>query len=130
MAPRIASAIAAPSLDAVPTAPGSVLNDLDFARGRMQFEELAVDGEPREPLRFDMIERIGERHLAEAMVMPVGLSVRRRMRELWRVIDGESLGPSSGERLTVIEQAGEGDVLRDRPVIEEDREAAARRQRT
>src|SRR5438552_6314374 len=42
---RITSAIAAPTLDAVDTAPGTIFNNLNHVFGGMFFQELAIVGE-------------------------------------------------------------------------------------
>ena len=79
---RLAAAIAPPAFDAVDAAPGGVLEDLDLMLGRMLFQELAVDGQLGQPLGLQDIEAVGQGHVPEPVMMPVGLSVGGDVNEL------------------------------------------------
>ena len=88
--PRIAAAVAPPTFDAVATAPGGVLAHTDEVLGRVEFEELAIDGDGGEAATLQEMQSVGQRHLSIAMVMPVTLSIGGDMHEL------RLLAPSEG----------------------------------
>src|SRR3974390_3070019 len=82
MSAGVASAITAPALYAVDAAPGAVLEDLGLMCRRITRQELAVIGDLRQPLALNVIERIGQRHLAKVMMMPVTLTIGGDVQEL------------------------------------------------
>src|SRR5262249_8789093 len=79
---RAAAAARAPPLDPARAAPRGAVDHLDLVRRRVALEELAVAREPREPLLLHPVERVGERHVAVAVVVAVGLAVGRDVDEL------------------------------------------------
>src|SRR5581483_7419546 len=73
--PGVTAAITAPALDAVYAAPGRALVDLRFPGRRRDLQKFTVIRDARELPGFDLIERIGERHLAMAVMMTVGFAI-------------------------------------------------------
>ena len=124
VAARAAAAIGAPALDAVGAAPRGLLADRDLVRGRVGRQERAVVREGRRPVGFDLLDRGGQRHLAEAAVMAVGLAVRCAVHELRpgaRV--GEGGVEPRHEVLGALQQPLERDRARDGSVVEKERQA-------
>ena len=74
----IAAAVAPPALDAVLARPRGVLDDLHFMSWREELQKLAVVRQVGEAVRLDMVERVGERHVA------VARDGGRRSRRRWR----------------------------------------------
>ena len=76
------TAVAPPALDAVAAAPGGVLDDLHLVGRREPLQVIAVDRDLRELVLLDVLEGVGQGHVAEAVVVPVGLAVGRDVDEL------------------------------------------------
>ena len=100
--------------------------DLHLLGGRVPLQVLAVVGEPRQALLLDVSKRVGQRHLAVAVVVAVGLAVGRDVDELGPVAGcrrrprprrSARYSPSSQEPL-------EGHRPGDRAVVEEECDAA------
>ena len=124
---RAAAAVGAPACDAVWAAPRRVLVNLDLVSRWEVFEKLPVVRELREVILLDVVERVGERHVALRMMMPVGLAVRRDVNQLRPLACcGERADEAIGEVLALVKQPLEGDAARDRTVVEEERERASR----
>ena len=82
---------------------------------------LAVVGQPGEAVRLDVVEGVGERHLAVAVVVAVGLAVGRDVHQLVVLrVRGHGGQQAVGEALAARQQPLEGDRPRDRAVVEED----------
>ncbi len=75
----IATTIAAPALDSMHAAPGRVLYDLHFPRWRIALEKFAVIGDLDGLLRFNVGERIGQRHFAVLVMMAIRFAIGRDM---------------------------------------------------
>ena len=125
-----ASAVGTPSRDSVRTAPRRVLVDLHFVRRGRQLEELSVVRQLCELVLFDVVERVGERHVALRMMMAVGLAVGRDVDELRPLARrGERAHEAIGQVLALVEQPLECDAARDRSVVEEEGHRSSRRER-
>ena len=124
-----AGAIALPALDAVAAAPGRVLDDPDLVGRREPLEVVPVDGDLREPVLLDVAEGVGQGHLAEAVMVPVGLAVGGDVDELGTAgLRRESGDEPLRESLAVPEEVAEGEIVGDRAVVEEEGDRPARRQ--
>src|SRR5260370_21010 len=76
----------------------------------------------REVVLFDVVQRVGERHVAVAVMMSVRFAVGGDVDELVvGALRVERSAEAFGEELTAREQALERDGTRDRTVVEEDR---------
>ena len=129
LAAGVAAAVGVPAAHAVRAAPGGVLEDLDFVGRRIDGEILAVVGEPGELVGLDVMQRVGQRHLALEMMMAVGLAVSGDVHELRpAAVLGEAADQPVGETFAIGEQAFEGDGAGDGSVVEKQVDAAARRQ--
>src|SRR5687768_14053889 len=82
LAPRLAAAVAPPALDAMDTAPGRVVEDFNDVIRRKAVEILTIIRQRRQALAVDRRQRIGQGHLPEAVVMPVGLAIGSHMHQL------------------------------------------------
>src|SRR4029077_21260991 len=78
----IAAAIGTPALDAVDAAPRAVFDDLRLPLGRMQLEEFAVVGEFDVAALAELAEDVGQRHVAERVMVAIGLAVGGDVHEL------------------------------------------------
>ena len=92
-------------------------------------QELAVVGQSRQPLRLDLLQDVGERHVAEAMMMAVAFAVGGDVHEL-RPISFAAKAPVNllDETIAVRKQSLEGDGARDRAVVKKQRDGSPRRQ--
>jgi hypothetical protein len=93
----------------------------------MSFQVLAVIDDLSEFLRFDVIERVCQAHLAKAVMVTIGLTVGgdvNQFRPGPRLLRKGAQQPLS-KLLAVVEKSFKGDGARDRPVIEEGAEASA-----
>ena len=126
----VASAVGAPSFDAVRAGPGGVFDDFGLPFGREFFEEFAVVGESGLLALFDPVHGVGESHLAVFVMMAVALAVGGDVGYLGRfgvvgrswIEDGEE---TLAEVFAAVEKAFEGDGARARAVVEEDGDGAA-----
>ncbi len=130
VAAGVATAIAAPAFDAVDTAPGSALEDFHSVDGRMLFQVFPEIRELGRLIRFDVVERVSQRHLAETVVMSVGFAVGRDVNEFGpgTQILSESGHDAFGERFSIAEKVFESDSTRDGAVVEKQIDLAARGQ--
>ncbi len=125
--PRAAAAVVPPALHSVGAAPRALLEDLGPVGGWIPVQVLGVVGEPREPFRLDVLQRVTQSHVAVGMMMPVRLPVGGDRDELGaRAVIREPAHEPVGEQLPVVEQPLERHRPRDRAVVEEDVDAAAR----
>ena len=114
-----AAAVGPPALDAVRAAPRGPLGDLDLEGRWMPLAEGGRAGERDPRLAAERAQREGQRHLAEAVVVAVGLAVAgdgqdgRRPRLLER---GSQARREAG---AVGEERAEGDLARQRLVAED-----------
>src|SRR2546422_8430290 len=76
MTAGIAATIAVPPSQAMSTAPRRTLPDFGFHHRWMLLQVLGVVGKLRDVVALDMMQRIGESHLAIFMMMAVGFTVR------------------------------------------------------
>src|ERR1039457_2013568 len=81
LATRVTVAVGVPAANAVGTTPSRVLDDLDFVSGRIDGEVFGVIRELGQLVGFDVMQRIGERHLALEMMMAVRLAIGRNVHE-------------------------------------------------
>src|SRR5207245_9835589 len=117
---RSTTALGAPALHPVRAAPRAGRDDPDFLLGRPPCQEgrEALDpnvGTPRQGL-----EHAGEDDVAVLVMVPIGLAVRRDRHQLVGS-GGEALDPRGG----IAYQGSEGDVVRDRAIIDENGDPAA-----
>ena len=90
---------------------------------RVRRQEGAVVRERRRALGLDLLDCRRERHLAEAVVVAIGLAIRRAVDELGpRARLGEGRVEPRHEVLGALEQPVERDRAREVPVVEEDRQ--------
>ncbi len=94
---------------------------------RKFFEKFAVIGNFRELLRFDAIERVGQRHFAVAVMMAVRFAIGRNVHHL-RPSAGARKGPGEalGELFAVMQELFKGDSLRNRAIVKKQRQAFCR----
>ena len=93
----------------------------------MLLQKFAVVGDLRQAAGFDVIQRIGQRHVAERMVMAVGFAVGGDVGQLRPVaLIRQCVQQTLREALAVVQQALKGHRPRDRPVVEEQVDGAAR----
>src|SRR5205823_6944578 len=71
----VAAAIAAPAFYAMGAAPGGILDDLDFVRGRKLFQKLSIVGQAHMGLRLNGMESIGQGHVPIARMRAIGLPI-------------------------------------------------------
>ena len=86
----------------------------------MRGQILAIIGDARELVAFDVIQRVGERHVAVRMVMAVGFAIGGDVHELGpgtAVV--EAAEQAMGKTLTIQQQLLEGDRARDGAIVEE-----------
>ena len=127
MGARVAAAVAPPSLDAVAAAPGRVLEDLHLVDGRVLLQVFPVDRQPDLPALLQPEERVGQGHVPEPVVMPVGLAVGGDMDKLGASRRaGEALHQPVGQGFAALEEPPEGHVVGDRTVVEKERDLPAR----
>jgi len=74
-----------------------------------------------------MVEQKRYRHIAELMMMPVGLTVGRDMDQLRRVAGNKRRCQTISKTYPILQQITEGDTLRDRAVIKKQRDRSSRR---
>jgi len=72
-----ASAVASPALEPVRATPRGLFGDLDLVDRRVGRQEARVVGQTRHAAPLHVVEGEGECHLAEAVVVAVGLAVGR-----------------------------------------------------
>src|SRR5215510_8417788 len=126
MTAGIAAAITPPTIDAMETAPRSLLDDLHLMRRWMPFEIFSVVGEPRELLGFDGVQSVGERHVAEAMMMAVAFAIGGDMDELWPpTVLVESADEPIDQVFAARQQAFESDAAGNGAVVEKQRDGPA-----
>ena len=129
MAAGIAAAVGVPAADAVDAAPGGVFENLGVVLGWMLLQKLAVVGDLRQAAALDVIERVGQRHVAERVVMPVGFAVGGDVGQLRAfALIRQSIQKPARKTAAIVQQAFEGHGLRHGPVVEEQMDGAAGRQ--
>ena len=126
---RPAAAVFPPTAQPVRAAPRGVLQDLGVPLGLVRGQVLAVVGQAGPARRLEVVQRIGERHVAEPVVVPIGLAVGRDRDELVAVGLAEGSEQTLHEQLATLEQLLEGHGPRDPAVVEEDRDRSAGGQR-
>src|SRR5207237_3335255 len=105
-------------------------DDLHFLGRRMLRKKLRVVRDACELALVDVIERVRERHVAEAVVMSVRLTIRRDVHQLrMRRSVGEGAEEAVREVFAAGEELLERDRARNRPVVEKDRNRTAGRKR-
>ena len=95
----------------------------------MPFEIFAIVRKLRQLIGLDGVQGVGQRHVAEAVVMAVTFTVRSDMDELGPVaLLGERAVEPVGQILTAGEQSFKGDGASDRSVIKKQGNLSPRRQ--
>ena len=95
----------------------------------MALQIFAVVGEAGEVVGFDVVQGVGQCHVAVAVMVAVGLAVGGDVHQLGPVaVLGKCSGQTVGEILPTIQQALEGDGPGNRAVIEEEVDGPAGRQ--
>src|SRR5204862_7302784 len=82
VAAGVAAAVAVPALDTVCATPRRTFPDLCFLARWMTLEIFTVIREFREVVALDVMQRIGERHLAFLVMMAISLAIRRDVHNL------------------------------------------------
>src|SRR5881296_1024900 len=82
MAAGVASTVAVPPLDAMRAAPCAAFPDFHLDRGAMTLEILAVVGHHSRIVGLDLMERIGQCHIALVVVMTVCFAIRGDVNKL------------------------------------------------
>jgi hypothetical protein len=104
MTARIASAVAAPTLDSMDTTPGAVFHDLDVMPRRMLFEKFSVVCKLRDSALVDFVEGITQSHFAIVMVVAITLAIGRDVDELVALTCvGKATQKAIGETFAVIQ---------------------------
>src|SRR5688572_11850270 len=103
------------------TTPRRILVNLHFILGWKQLEVLTVVRELGQSLRLDVIQRVGEGHVAMTVVMAVRLAIGGDMAELRSGLVAENAEQTLREDFTVFEQAFESDAARNGGLVKEDR---------
>ncbi len=117
----VAATVALPPAYAVAAAPGRSLDDLDLADRVVCSEERPIVRDPRQLALIDVVERVGECHVAVAMMVTVGLTVGGDVDELGPLAAvREGVEQPVCEVLAASQQLLECHGTRDRSVIEED----------
>src|ERR1700730_5006253 len=115
----IASAIRAPALQSVGTAPGAVFNNLDEMISGVTLEELAIVGELRQFVCLDVVKSIGQCHFPKVMMVSVTLAVGCNVSQLRPIPGiGKTGQQALGKTLSVVEEPFEGHTLRYRSIVE------------
>ncbi len=123
----VAAAVLAPAAHPVGAAPGGVLDDLHLMVRRMGLQVLPVVGQPGEAVLLDVVEGVGEGHLAVAVMVAVGLAVGRDVHQPVVLRGRGHRGHQPvGEALAAHQQPLERHRPRDRAVVDEDREPPSR----
>src|SRR6185369_9570521 len=124
----IASAIALPAFYAMTATPGGVGEDFHLVVRRIQGQKFAVVGEPGHPSLLNVVQCMSQRHLAEGVVMAVGLAVGGDADEFRPLPGGgKAARQAGGKYLAVIKQFFEGNRLGNGTVIKEQGNAPSRR---
>src|SRR5258708_29461424 len=96
---------------------------------RKLFQELAVIGETCDLIRLNLVQRIGQGHVAVLVVMAVGLAVSGDVHELWSgALFRESAAQPLHEALAAVQKFFKRHSLRDWAVIKEEIDPVSRRQ--
>src|SRR5258706_3257670 len=107
-------------------APGTVFENLDFVRRRIAGKELGVIYDAGQFVRLDVMQSVGQSHLAPRMMMPITLAVGRDVHQLRPVaLVGQPAHQSIGKRSSVIEQTFEGHRSRNRSIVEKESHLSA-----
>lgn len=95
----------------------------------ISLQELPVVRESRQVAAFNDLERVGEGHLPEPVIVAVALPVRGDVRELRPgALGAENLVQPVGERVPTPEQVFEGNGLGDRSMVKEGGNGSPRKQ--
>src|SRR5580692_232472 len=115
----IASAIRAPALQPVGTAPRTVFNNLDEMIGGMTLEKLAIVGEFRKFVRFDVVKSVRQCHFPKMMMVSVTLAVGCNVSQLGPIPGiGKAGQQALGKPLPIVEEPFEGHTLRYWSIVE------------
>src|SRR3990167_6380909 len=87
--PRRASTVAPPSRDTMNAAPRGILDNLHLVHRRVFCQIVSIDGYLRKAIGLYVIEAIGQGHVAVAVAVPIGLSVRSYVDKLREVPFGK-----------------------------------------
>src|SRR5207244_6730311 len=117
---RPTTALGAPALHPVRAAPRTGRDDPDFLLGRPPCQEGREALDPNVATPRQGVEHAGEDRITVLVMVPVGLAVRRDRHQLVGS-SGQALDP----RGCIAYQGSEGDVVRDRAIIDENGEPAA-----
>src|SRR5580698_7975418 len=98
-------------------APGAVVEDFGNVIWRKQFQELSVIGQSDSFVVLDMVQRIGERHLAVMVVVAVAFAIGRDMHQLRPgTVIGKPRYQAIGKPPAIVEQSFKSHGLSDRSV--------------
>src|SRR5580700_4942015 len=126
LAAGVAATVGVPAANAVGAAPCGVLEDLNFVSRRIDGEVFAIVSEAGELVGFNVMQRVGERHLTFVMMMAVGFSVGGDVHELRpAAVLGEATDEAAGKAFAVREQPFKSDGPGDGAVVEKQVDAAA-----
>ena len=121
----VAAAIALPALHAMHAAPGALLDDFHFMRWRVLGKVFTVVGDICQLVALNVVERIGEGHVAVGMMMTIGLPVGGDVDQLRpRAVVIEAAEQAVGKVRSVDEQIFERDRVRDGAVVKKQTDAA------
>src|ERR1700681_1161982 len=94
-------------------APRAVFHDFDKMVGRIALQKLAIIGELCQLFVFDALQRVSQRHFAEAMMVTITLAIRSDVRKLRPSSNvGKAAESTIRESFAIIQQAFKGAALR------------------
>src|SRR6266481_8733486 len=116
---KIAAAVCLPPANAMHTAPGGVFDDMDFMARRELLQKLAIVGEARDTFGLDLLQRIGQGHLAILVMMSVSFAIGSDVDQLRpRAFCREPAPQAIHKVMAVVQQLFKRNRLGDRAVIE------------
>ncbi len=87
----------------------------------MFFEILTIVRDPGIVLGFDMVEAVGESHVAKSLMMTVGLAIGSDVNDLRPVPAVIECGEQSlCKTFSAVQQSPKGNILGDRAIMEEE----------
>src|SRR5262249_2582963 len=82
MSSGITATVRAPTLHSVYATPGTVLEDLDLMVWRMLLQELRIDRQLCQLVRFNLLQRIRKSHLPKMVMVPIALAISGDVHDL------------------------------------------------
>ena len=114
----VAAAIRAPAFHSVRAAPRGIFDDLCLVLRRKLLQVAAIVGQLDRLVHLQQAQRVGQRHLAVLVMVPIRFPVRRHVNQLRLRVIFEAALESRGQALAGVEQPLEGNGPRCRPVVE------------